>query len=111
MFLEDAWYELKDLVDDLNVVVLKVVLFAELVEGCETGVGNAENCVTVAWDHLTVLEAVPCVFGELLISWNTTELLAYVDDEAQTFLIGKSVKGAGQSAHCSADAVVRIAEC
>ena len=110
MLLQDAGDELEELVHDLDVVVLQTVLHAEVIEGGEAGVGDAQNGVTVAGDDLTVVETVPGVFRELLVCRNAVELLAHIHNEAQTLLIGQSVERSSQTRHGCRDGVVRIAQ-
>ncbi len=77
------------------------MLLGESTLGHVTGIGLAENSVTIARDNLTSLEGSPEVVLDSLITEVITNSSLHLGDPVQDLLVGKTVERTGKSIETS----------
>ena len=108
---ENAGSDGVDLGDELEEGIVGDVLQGELTLASVTGIGLAENGVTVTGNNLAALEGLPDVLLDGLVrDILATELLAHLGDPAENLLVGQSVEGTSKTVQTGSEGEVRVRE-
>jgi hypothetical protein len=97
---EDVRDELVELADELEELVVGEVLERELALGGVTGVGLAEDGVTVTRDDLTTVESLPDELLDGLVRSVLADLGLHARDPVEDLLVSKT-EGRGEAARVS----------